>query len=92
MALLASALALAGCSGQEGAGGESTGGVAADEAAEARLGPADGLDLPPTDLDRVQTGDVAPDFRLASLAGPAVQLSSFRGQRNVVLVFYRGHW
>lgn len=56
------------------------------------LGPADGLDLPPTDLDRVRVGDPAPDFTLASLEGPRVTLSDYRGSQDVVLVFYRGHW
>lgn len=56
------------------------------------LGPADGRDLPGTDLDRVQVGQTAPDFTLVSLAGAPVTLSSFRGRQNVVLVFYRGHW
>ena len=56
------------------------------------LGPADGRDLPGTDLERVQAGDLAPDFTLVSLAGPPVTLSDFRGRKNVVLVFYRGHW
>ena len=56
------------------------------------LGPADGHDLPSMDLERVQTGQMAPDFTLASLAGPNVTLSDFRGEKNVVLVFYRGHW
>ena len=56
------------------------------------LGPVDGRDLPPADLDRVQTGDVAPDFTLTSLAGPPVTLSDYRGEANVILVFYRGHW
>ena len=56
------------------------------------LGPADGRDLPGTDLERVAAGDVAPDFSLVSLAGPVVTLSDFRGQKNVVLVFYRGWW
>lgn len=59
---------------------------------EITLGPADGLDLPPVDLERVQEGDVAPDFTLTSLAGPAVTLSDYRGEANIVLVFYRGHW
>ena len=69
--------------------------VPTDEAGpydEIPLGPVDGLQLPPTDLDRVQEGDVAPDFTLTSLEGPPVTLSSFRGDANVVLVFYRGHW
>jgi hypothetical protein len=56
------------------------------------LGPADGHDLPGVDLDRVRVGQAAPDFTLASLAGPPVTLSSFQGMKNVVLVFYRGHW
>jgi hypothetical protein len=56
------------------------------------LGPKDGLDLPPTDLDRVAVGLLAPDFSLRSLEGDTVTLSAFRGLKNVVLVFYRGHW
>ncbi|MBT8488309.1 MAG: redoxin domain-containing protein [Gemmatimonadetes bacterium] len=59
---------------------------------ETALGPTDGFDLSPTDLDRVQEGDNAPDFTLTSLAGPPVTLSDFRGSANVILVFYRGHW
>jgi len=38
----------------------------------------------------------SPDYRvkvtLESKDGPAVTLSDFRGKKNVVLVFYRGHW
>jgi cytochrome oxidase Cu insertion factor (SCO1/SenC/PrrC family) len=78
------AIFAAGCGAQDGPGG--------GEATEVALGPADGHDLPATDLDRVQAGDLAPDFTLTSLAGTPVTLSSFRGQQNVVLVFYRGHW
>ena len=59
---------------------------------EVVLGPVDGRDLPGVDLERVQVGDVAPDFSLASLAGPVVTLSDFRGEKNVILVFYRGYW
>ena len=65
---------------------------AAAQARPASLGPADGRDLPATDLDRVAVGTEAPDFSLLSLAGDTVTLSAFRGSRNVVLVFYRGHW
>jgi len=82
--LLLCAAALAGCLPQEDGSG--------DAVEEVVLGPVDGHDLPSTDLDRVQVGDLAPDFTLASLAGPPVTLSSFRGAKNVVLVFYRGHW
>ena len=77
-------LGMTACGGEEG-----TGGAHADDVA---LGPVDGQDLPSTDLERVKDGDPAPDFSLASYAGPAVTLSDFRGEKNVVLVFYRGHW
>jgi hypothetical protein len=55
------------------------------------LGPVDGRSLSPYDLERVTAGDLAPDFRLADERGEVHQLSQYRG-RNVVLVFYRGHW
>ena len=56
------------------------------------LGPADGHDLPGIDTARVQVGDPAPDFRLTSFEGDVVSLSDFEGEKEVVLVFYRGHW
>lgn len=56
------------------------------------LGPVDGHDLPGTDLDRVVAGTQAPDFTAVSLAGEALTLSDLRGDKNVVLFFYRGHW
>jgi hypothetical protein len=80
-ALLLSLAALTACAGD------------VERPAEApALGPADGRELPGTDLDRVRAGDVAPDFSLVSLAGPVLTLSEYRGSRNVVLVFYRGWW
>ena len=84
--LLAGVVALSGCAAD-----------AAEENVEAAeemvmLGPVDGQDLPPFDLERVAVGDEAPDFTLASLAGPNVTLSDYRGEKDVVLVFYRGHW
>jgi mycoredoxin-dependent peroxiredoxin len=36
----------------------------------------------------VEIGDVAPDFELPDQHGTPVKLSSFRGEKNVVLVFY----
>jgi hypothetical protein len=67
--------------------------VACQPATEPRpLGPADGHDLPPTEIERVQVGDPAPDFTLLTLQGDTVTLSNFRGRRDVILVFYRGHW
>ena len=59
---------------------------------EPRLGPLDGSDLPGVDTGRVAVGDVAPDFSLMSYAATVTTLSDFRGEKNVVLVFYRGHW
>ncbi len=56
------------------------------------LGPADGRDLPGQDTGRVAVGDAAPDFSLLAHAGDVVTLSDFRGRRNVILAFYRGHW
>ena len=35
--------------------------------------------------------DAAPDFSLADQHGRTVTLSELRG-RDVVIVFYRGHW
>jgi cytochrome oxidase Cu insertion factor (SCO1/SenC/PrrC family) len=58
----------------------------------AQLGPKDGANLPPTELDRVKLGQPAPDFTLQNVDGTNVSLSDFRGKKSVVLVFYRGHW
>lgn len=63
-----------------------------DSAVAPALGPADGSELPAIDLERIQVGDTAPDFTLASFDGPPVTLSDYRGEANVLLVFYRGHW
>ena len=76
-----------------GCGGPGDGADADAEAVEeVTLGPVDGFDLPATDTGRVAVGDMAPDFTAMSLAGMPVTLSQFRGQKNVVLMFYRGHW
>ena len=82
VAVLVAAVGMGGCTAQE----------SGEERAPVTLGPVEGLDLPGADLERIQVGQMAPDFSLASLAGPVVTLSSFRGSKNVVLVFYRGYW
>lgn len=87
VALVVGLVGLTGCAGPDD-GTE----AAMERPEEIVLGPAEGHDLPGVDLDRVQVGQSAPDFTLTSLAGPPVRLSSFRGTKNVVLVFYRGHW
>ena len=56
------------------------------------LGPVDGHDLAPTDIERVALGTEAPDFTLRAYSGGALTLSDYRGEKSVVLVFYRGHW
>ena len=65
---------------------------AAQGAAMAPLGPKDGAGMPPLDTGRVALGTVAPDFTLEAKDGGTVTLSQFRAKKNVVLVFYRGHW
>ena len=77
--LLMTSLAVTACQGERGTGGPA-------------LGPVDGFDLPPTDLERVAVGDPAPLFTLESYHGEPVSLEDYRGEKNVVLVFYRGHW
>jgi cytochrome oxidase Cu insertion factor (SCO1/SenC/PrrC family) len=56
------------------------------------LGPVDGGELPSTDLERVQVSILAPDFTLEDEKGTPITLSQFRGEKNVILVFYRGRW
>src|SRR6059036_1364027 len=36
----------------------------------------------------IEVGDLAPEFRLRGPGGQPVTLSEFRGQKNVVLVFF----
>jgi thioredoxin-dependent peroxiredoxin len=59
--------------------------------AQATLGPVDGRELSPYDLNRILPGEMAPDFRLQDQDGKIHQLSQYRG-KNVVLVMYRGYW
>jgi peroxiredoxin len=57
-----------------------------------QFGPRDGTNLTPIDLQRIKVGDEAPDFTLENIDGRAISLSAFRAKKNVILVFYRGHW
>lgn len=59
---------------------------------DAALGPTEGFDLPPADTGRVGVGDRAPDFTLLSREGERITLSEVWRDKDVVLVFYRGHW
>jgi len=58
----------------------------------AKLGPKDGTDLSPTDVQRIKVGQPAPDFTLEDMDGKNITLSDLRGKKTVVLVFYRGFW
>jgi len=40
----------------------------------------------------VQVGSEAPDISLESIDGEASSLSAMRGDKNVILVFFRGTW
>lgn len=84
------AAALVGWAGCVGEGDSAS--QAAAEIEEVVLGPADGHDLSGSDLERVSDGDLAPDFTAISSGGETITLSGYRGQKNVVLLFYRGHW
>ena len=39
-----------------------------------------------------EVGDPAPDFELAAASGSDMSLASYRGDKNVVVVFYRAFW
>jgi cytochrome oxidase Cu insertion factor (SCO1/SenC/PrrC family) len=40
----------------------------------------------------LRVGERAPDFTLTDGTGRSVSLADYRGQKPVVLVFYRGYW
>jgi cytochrome oxidase Cu insertion factor (SCO1/SenC/PrrC family) len=61
-------------------------------AVSAQSGPKNGAKEAATDLDRIKVGQPAPDFTLEDSDGKNVTLVDYRGKKNVVLVFYRGHW
>ncbi len=60
--------------------------------AQTKLGPKDGADLKPADLERIKADVEAPDFTLEDPDGKPVTLSDYRDKKSVVLVFYRGYW
>ena len=43
-------------------------------------------------IKEIEVGDMAPDFSLKDDSGNPVTLSSFRGQKNVALLFYPFDW
>ena len=48
--------------------------------------------VPPPARAALVVGQPAPDFTLSDAAGRPVRLADYRGQKPVVLVFYRGYW
>jgi len=40
----------------------------------------------------VQVGSEAPDIALDSIDGDALRLSALKGEKNVIVVFFRGTW
>ena len=40
----------------------------------------------------LRVGERPPDFTLSDAAGRPTSLADFRGQKPVVLIFYRGYW
>lgn len=54
--------------------------------------PSPSVDPRVTDLNRIVPGKEAPDFALENINNQVVRLSDFRGKKNVILVFYRGHF
>ena len=64
----------------------------ASTTALAQLGPKDGADLSPTDLNRIKVEQAAPDFSLEDINGKTTTLSELRDKKTVILVFYRGYW
>lgn len=42
--------------------------------------------------ERIAVGHQAPDFTLESSAGDTYNLSELRGEKNVLLIFFRGTW
>ena len=46
----------------------------------------------PAEPTVLRVGERPPDFTLTDAAGRAVSIADYRGQKPVVLVFYRGYW
>ena len=47
---------------------------------------------PPAQAERVAVGDQAIDFSLESIDGESYRLSDLRGEKNAIVVFFRGTW
>ena len=45
-----------------------------------------------TQAERVAVGDEAIDFTMQSIDGETYRLSDLRGEKNVIVIFFRGAW
>ena len=45
----------------------------------------------PSDGQSLKVGDNAPDFSLVDVSGKEITLGEFKGNKNVVLIFYSEH-
>lgn len=45
-----------------------------------------------TQAGRVAVGDEAIDFTMESIGGETYRLSDLRGEKNAVIIFFRGTW
>jgi hypothetical protein len=58
----------------------------------AQLGPKDGTDLSPTDLQRIKVGRPAPDFNLEDMNGKKHHSVGLSREENGGFGFYRRFW
>lgn len=45
-----------------------------------------------TQAERVAVGDEAIDFTMQSIDGETYRLSDLRGEKNAIIIFFRGAW
>ena len=45
-----------------------------------------------TQAERVAVGDEAIDFTMESIDGETYRLSDLRGEKNAIIIFFRGTW
>lgn len=56
------------------------------------VAPASGSSTSAQQAERVEVGDQAIDFTMQSIDGETYRLSDLRGERNAILIFFRGTW
>ncbi len=83
--LLFVAMAACGGAAEPSAGETQSAATAASSPAETDAGSTASEPAPPA-------ANIAPKFELPGARGETVSLASYAGDKNVVLVFYRGFW